>query len=106
MDSSNLDVIKATLQELVAELAPDIRFVPKYGGEVMCPDPENDKAFVAGVFCYKNHVSLEFSEGASLSDPDKRLEGSGKKRRHLKLRTLDDITAKDARGYLIQILDP
>jgi hypothetical protein len=67
----------------------------KYGGILFA----GDKAF-CGIFSYAKHVSLEFSEGASLTDKHKVLEGDGKFRRHIKLISLDDITAKHVSDYL------
>lgn len=104
MDTETSNTIKQALQEMIAELAPDVRFVAKYGGEVLCPDPDSDKHFVGGIFAYKDHVSLEFSEGADLDDPNQMLEGSGKRRRHLKFTAPDDIDAKQTRSFLGQIL--
>lgn len=99
-----MDDIKDALAELVGEIATDVRLVPKYGGVVMCPNVGDDKTFVGGVFTHKDHVLLEFSKGAELDDPNGHLEGSGKLRRHLKLKTVSDITAKDARSFLMQVL--
>jgi hypothetical protein len=49
-------------------------------------------------------VSLEPSQGASFDDPDARLEGKGKGRRHLKFATVEDVMGKDAEGFLKQAL--
>ncbi len=87
------DVRKAFL---VADknLAEDI----KYGGLVFL----QDDTLIAGIFCYKKHVSIEFSNGASFEDPDKLLEGKGKYRRHLKLVLSDEFTAKNGVFYIKQ----
>jgi hypothetical protein len=98
--------ISDAIKEIVEQIAPDVRFLPKYGGEVLAPDPDSDKTFVGGIFSYKDHVSLEFSQGASFDDPDGRLEGKGKNRRHLKFVTVEDVTGKDAEGFLKQALRP
>ncbi len=81
-----------------------MRLLPKYGGEVLAHDPESDKKFVGGIYVYKDHVSLEFSQGASFDDPDGRLEGKGKGRRHLKFATVEEVTRKDAEEFLRQAL--
>ena len=104
MDITTSDAIDGAIKQIVEDIAPDVRFVPKYGGEVMAPDPTNDKTFVGGIFAYKDHVSLEFSQGASFDDPDGRLEGKGKNRRHLKFKTVEDVTEKGAKGFLKQAL--
>jgi hypothetical protein len=43
---------------------------------------------------------VELSHGASIADSQGHLEGAGKGRRHLKLRRIDDIEAKDLATYL------
>ncbi len=98
------DGISNAIKELVEQIAPYVRFVPKYGGEVLAHDPDSDKKFVGGIYVYKDHVSLEFSQGASFDDPDERLEGKGKGRRHLKFEAVEDVTGKDAEGFLKQAL--
>ena len=104
MDQVISDCISNALKEIVEQIAPDVRFVPKYGGEVLACDLDSDKKFVGGIYVYKDHVSLEFSQGASFDDPDGRLEGKGKCRRYLKFATVEDVTGKYAKGFLRQAL--
>ena len=56
-----------------------------------------------GVFAYKNHVSFELSAGYLLKDPDKLLEGKGKFRRHLKIRSMGDKQLEALDYFLGQI---
>jgi hypothetical protein len=48
-----------------------------------------------GPMCYfsiaSNHLTFGFLRGASLPDPQRLLEGTGKSLRHVKLRTLEDL---------------
>jgi len=104
MDQVISDGISNAIKEIVEQIAPDVRFVPKYGGEVLAHDPDSDKKFVGGIYVYKDHVSLEFSQGASFNDPDGRLEGKGKNRRHLKFEAVNDVADKGAEGFLKQAL--
>ncbi|QNM97077.1 DUF1801 domain-containing protein [Chitinimonas koreensis] len=53
-----------------------------------------------GVFAYKEHVSVEFGHGAAIEDALGHLEGSGKFRRHIKLRTVAEIESKQLAHYL------
>lgn len=99
---NNAQDIEDAVKEIVDQIAPDVRYVTKYGGEVFCVDPDDDKAFVGGIFANKAHVSLEFSQGASFDDPAGQLEGTGKHRRHLKLRTVGDVDAKGTKALLKQ----
>jgi hypothetical protein len=43
------------------------------------------------VAVYSRHVNLGFNRGAELPDPGRRLRGTGKRMRHLKVRTEDDL---------------
>jgi hypothetical protein len=69
-----------------------------YGGIVFFLEGE----MFGGLFSYKNHVSLEFSNGFQMKDPDNFLEGKGKYRRHLKIRTKEDIPNKKVAFYIKQ----
>lgn len=60
-----------------------------YGGFMFSGDEQ-----FCGVFAYKKHVSVEFGRGCDLDDPHGVLEGNGKLRRHIKLFSVTDITAK------------
>lgn len=56
-----------------------------------------------GLFPSKKHVSFEFSQGFAFQDPDKKLEGTGKFRRHLKLASIADIENKNLSFFLQQL---
>ncbi|MDC0948448.1 DUF1801 domain-containing protein [Gammaproteobacteria bacterium] len=70
----------------------------KYGGLTF----KSSNALVGGIYVYKAHVSIEFSNGADFIDPNSILEGSGKKRRHMKIFNNDDITNKNVHYYVNQ----
>ncbi|WP_034551927.1 DUF1801 domain-containing protein [Carnobacterium funditum] len=70
-----------------------------YGGIMF----SNEKDW-GGIFVYKSHVSFEFSEGFKLNDPNKLLQGTGKKRRHLKIYSLSDIPEKKVAFFVKQVL--
>lgn len=57
-----------------------------------------------GVFAYKNHVSFEFSIGFKFNDPDHLLEGKGQFRRHLKMKTLQEVESKKLDFFVKQAL--
>ncbi len=56
------------------------------------------------MFCYittnAGHVNLGFPRGASLSDPNRVLEGDGKAMRHIKFRSLRDVERAFVRRYI------
>lgn len=106
MDNAVSESIERAIKEMVGEIDPKVRYLPKYGGEVLALDPDDDGKFVGGIFSYKEHVSLEFSEGVSFDDPEAHLEGKGKNRRHLKFQTLEDVEAKGTRDFLERAIQP
>jgi hypothetical protein len=56
------------------------------------------------MFCYittsSGHVNLGFPGGASLPDPNRVLEGDGKKMRHIKFASLRDLERPFVRRYI------
>lgn len=53
-----------------------------------------------GVFVYKNHVSFEFTEGFKLQDSNNILDGTGKKRKHIKIKSVADIVEKNVEYFI------
>jgi hypothetical protein len=49
------------------------------------------KGLVCAIAPHKSHVNLMFSRGTELPDPAGLLEGTGKRARHVKIRSLDDV---------------
>ncbi|MCF7797358.1 MAG: DUF1801 domain-containing protein [Lentisphaeria bacterium] len=69
-----------------------------YGGIVFFLDDE----MYSGLFLNKKHVTLEFSRGFLMEDPNRVLEGKGKYRRHLKILTKDDVLSKGVSFFVKQ----
>jgi len=57
-----------------------------------------DQAVYIGV--YTNHINIGFHWGARMDDPERVLEGSGKRLRHIKIRSQADLGAPFIRDYL------
>lgn len=74
------------LRRLILKADPELKESIKWG------NPVYEKG---GLVCYlaaaKIYVSLGFFNGASLSDPDQLIEGTGKKMRHIKVRHVDEV---------------
>ena len=58
---------------------------------------------VKEVFCYvvaySSYVNLGFARGAELSDPDRKLQGTGKLHRHLRIETPADLDRPEVRRF-------
>ena len=85
---------------VIARHAPQAGHRPMYGGLVFERELGVPKTCVCGLYAYAEHISIEFTHGAALADPMGVLEGAGKLRRHIKMRSMGDILAKDAEGYI------
>jgi hypothetical protein len=86
-----VDAVRALVKSTIEPITEQV----KYGGIMFSSNIE-----FCGVFAYKAHVSVEFGFGAQIDDSLGFLEGKGKGRRHLKLRSVDDIALKNLAWYL------
>lgn len=100
MDERTKTMIQDALVSHLLALAPDANPRSMYGGIVFELEVDNSKSRIGGVYAYDAHVSLEFAQGTSLNDRHGVLEGSGKFRRHVKLRALSDLEDKRCMEYL------
>jgi hypothetical protein len=91
MQSTVVEAVRALVRRTVEPLDEEV----KYGGIMFGSGVQ-----FGGVFAYKEHVTFEFSRGADIPDVDGFLEGGGKGRRHIKLRSLSDIATKKLASYL------
>ncbi|MEL6870751.1 MAG: DUF1801 domain-containing protein [Pseudomonadota bacterium] len=83
------------VRKLVRGVVPNVTESVKYGGILFAAAQP-----FCGVFAYKQHVSVELSQGANIDDTLGHLEGRGKGRRHIKLYTIGDIEDKALSHYL------
>lgn len=99
------DQITRELDDIIKDVAPGSGRRGMYGGIVFEKEAGNHSTMVCGHFVYKQHVSLEFSQGYKLDDPDGVLEGNGKYRRHIKLFEPTDILEKSVRAMVVRAFD-
>ncbi len=97
-DLDKFDILMK-LRGIVFSSNPEIQERVMYGGIMFSLEGD-----FGGLFVRKNHVSFEFVFGVHFKDPDGVLEGTGKLRRHLKLRSLKDIETKRVTYFVGQVL--
>lgn len=100
-DAINLVSLAEELEAFIQITVPGASPVLKYGGTLFTLHPEQKEGQFCGVFMYKQHVQLSFSKGAQLNDPLKLLSGSGKLRRHINLRSFDDVDCAGVEDLLV-----
>lgn len=98
MSSPQLSQIIVTLRNEIIDNVEGVTEAVKYAGVVF----SRDKKLLVGLFLRKQFVTIEFSFGNELKDVNNLLEGSGKSRRNLKLRHIEDIELKHVQYYLDQ----
>ena len=89
--------ILTRLRDIVIEMYPSVSEIFKYGGIMFSLNDD-----FGGLFVSKNYVSFEFTYGYKLTS-ELKLEGNGKYRRHLKIKTLDDTLDEGIKILLGQI---
>jgi hypothetical protein len=56
--------------------------------------------FLVAIAPQRAYANLEFRDGTLLPDPARRLDGTGKRLRHVKIRSVDDVGHPDVRALL------
>lgn len=94
LGETQFDLVQA-IRTLISKQFSSVSEEVKYGGILFTADVQ-----FCGVFAYKEHVSVEFGHGAKIKDSLGFLEGAGKGRRHIKLKSASDIAGKHLPVYL------
>lgn len=94
--------ILTSLRKIILKINPDAQEEIKYGGLVFNVNAK----LICGIFIREKHISLEFSFGFLMSDPDKYLEGDGKFRRHIKILDMKEIKNKKVEAFVKQAFKP
>jgi hypothetical protein len=94
LSETNYEIVEA-VRTLVKKTFEPISEEVKYGGILFSSGVQ-----FCGVFAYKEHVSVEFGNGAKIKDDIGHLEGSGKGRRHLKFKSVAELKDKRLAEYL------
>ena len=56
--------------------------------------------FYFAIIPHKAHVNLQLADGVDLPNPDGRIEGTGKRVRHVKVRSVEDAGARWVRDAI------
>ena len=87
------DIARA-LRETVLEGFPDaIEWFDPGNGLLAIGSERAMKALLFAIIPHRTWVNLQLADGADLPDPDGRIEGTGKRIRHVKVRSVEDARA-------------
>ncbi len=103
-----LDKLTPEARALVQQLRPLIKAVLPQAEErvhlgwdvIRYGDGKNMRDVIVALSPQRAYVNLEFGDGVDLPDPAHRLEGTGKRLRHVKIRTGEDVGHADVRALL------
>jgi len=104
MNENTLELLSLAeeLEAYIQSAIPKSKSVKKYGGTLFTLRPEEKEGQFCGVFIYKTHVQISFSKGALIKDLKNTLSGSGKLRRHVNFKSMNDVDDQDLKHLLVQ----
>ena len=104
--------VEADVDRLLAEHPPELRAIERalratirseFPGAVEQVDFGNKliafgrsmkmRGLLFAIIAHKSHVNLQLADGADLPDPDGLIEGSGKRIRHVKVRSVEQASS-------------
>ncbi|MGW6778861.1 DUF1801 domain-containing protein [Brucella pseudogrignonensis] len=92
--SEQFDTVQR-VREIALASGDNVREHVKYGGILF-----NARSDFCGIFSFKDHLTLEFSHGATFLDRYDVLCGVGSLRRHIRLAQFSDIADKHVSHYI------
>lgn len=90
------------LRAVILEIHPDACEVVRLGDRAATYGcgPRKMIDGYAYIMPFKSWVNLGFYRGTSLTDPEKLLEGTGARMRHVKMRKVEDVERPGVRGLI------
>ena len=89
------------LRALIREVMPKATEGVHMGWEIVHYSAgKSMRDLIVALAARSTYVNIQFGAGADLPDPAHRLEGTGKKMRHVKIRSADDVRAPEVRALL------
>ena len=97
----------SAIRALVRDLHPEATEVARPGDRAVSWGwgPRKMSEAYCYAIPYPAHVNLGLYQGATLPDPERRLEGTGKSLRHVKLRAASEVSHPSIRALLLAARD-
>lgn len=102
LSSEPLRPVVERLRQVILEIHPEACEVVRLGDRAATYGcgPRKMIDGYAYILPYRSWVNLGFYRGTSLTDPEKLLEGTGVRMRHVKMRTVEDVERPGVRGLI------
>ena len=99
----DIQAIERRVRQAILAAMPDAREVVDWGNHLLAysvGERMRDLAFA--IIAHKAHVNLQLADGVDLADPDGLVEGTGKRIRHVKCRSVEDCDRPALRRLIEQ----
>jgi len=94
------------LRDLVLSMAPEaIEQIDTSANLLGYGYAQTYKHLICVIILYKDYVNLGFPCGVDLPDPNRLLQGTGKKARHVKVKSKEQITSLNLRALVQASID-
>lgn len=98
----HIQAIERALRGLIRREAPAVVETVDFGNKLIAFGwSMKMRDLLFAVIAHREHVNLQLADGVDLPDPTGIVEGTGKRIRHVKVRSLDDV-ARDDVGNLVR----
>jgi len=84
------DIARALRLTVLAEFPDAVETFDRADGLLAIGRGGSMRDFLFAIIPHRSWVNLQLPDGADLPDPDGRIEGTGKRIRHVKVRSVDD----------------
>ena len=84
------DVARTLRDTVLAEFPGAIEWFDPGNGLLAIGSERAMRSLQFAIIPHKTHVNLQLADGAELPNPDGRIEGTGKRIRHVKVRSVED----------------
>ena len=84
------DIARALRLTVLAAFPDPVEWFDPGNGLLAIGWTRSMKDLAFAIIPHRSHVNLQLADGALLADPDGRIEGTGKRIRHVKVRSVED----------------
>ena len=97
----DVQALTLELRDLVLSMAPEaIEQIDTSANLLGYGYAQTYKHLICVIILYKDYVNLGFPRGVDLPDPNRLLQGRGKKARHVKVKSKEQITSLNLRALV------
>ena len=94
------DIARALRLTVLAGFPGAVEWFDRGDGLLAIGRGRSMRDFRFAIIPHKSHVNLQLADGVELPNPDGRIEGTGKRIRHVKVRSVEDASSTSVRDVV------